>query len=1062
MQGMNPSRTQLEFPEVRVVEASAGSGKTFALARRYVQLVLDARASSHDLPIRTILAITFMKKASFEMKQRILLFLKRLALKTMPQDEAADILAPTGLDAEEAARRAFEVMEDVIRHYNFFQVQTIDSFINTLLSGCAFKIGLSARFQIRQNPREHLAASLDRLIEYALREPRLLTLFTDFLDQYLLLENKGSWFPKKDILGLLNALYHQQNSYGLDFITHPGAQNLVEQMAGVLKQMRRLQEIMPVKTHATFRKALEKFLAQYTTAFDFDRISDFFLKENFPATGGQEPPAEVQDLWEDIQSRLGVLAESEATQLFDPYVAVFRELMAEFQERCAREDILFMEEMNRKARDLFDEVGITVEELYYRLAMRFRHYMIDEFQDTSRLQWDNLAMMVEEALSVGGSLFYVGDKKQAIYGFRGGEVALFDQLQQDFQHFHVHPERLTKNYRSYEAVVNFNNAVFDLENLRRFVRAREEQDDGKPGRRQTAFALEDAEDQRLVSTFAHCAQEFRDDRHGGHVACWRIPGERRQDRDEAAHQQVMRLLEDLHQRFAWKDIAVLTRKNSEVEQVTGWLMEAGIPVKSERTVNMTENFVVQELMAFLTFLNSPIDDLAFGRVIQGEVFCAAAGLTPDQTRTFLFDLRLRDAARRGQGALYRDFREAFPAVWDRLIAPFFRSIGFYPVYELVISILTEWKVMDHFGNQCGFIMKFLEVIKRQEEDRCDLMSFLEYFEAMRPEEAFVDVAELDSVEVLTTHKSKGLEFKVVILPFAAMQIKPGTRGGSSGGELGQRSFMIHGTRAGMELLRIKEKYLGYSDRLYRIYRAQAVEALFSELNNVYVSLTRAREEMYILVPERSGAAFNILNLLIPEELFSDPQSGIRPPGPVNPYPLPAEAAPETSPGVTVLPVSRYRDWMDYLAEEFLPEHKTLQRRQRARRGERLHANLAAARAIEDLERLLESLPADSPEALMLAGVRQAPALQFLFDPGAEILTEQEIVDRHGFVRRLDRLIVYSNEVIVADYKSARSSEESDHAQVREYMVLLHELYPKHRVRGVLVYLDSLECEAVNQ
>jgi len=1060
MQGMNPSRTQLEFPEVRVVEASAGSGKTFALARRYVQLVLDARASSHDLPIRTILAITFMKKASFEMKQRILAFLKGLALQSMPAHEAADILAPTGLDADEASRRAFEVMETVIHHYNFFQVQTIDSFINALLSGCAFKIGLSARFQIRQNPRNDLAASLDRLIEHAMHDPRMMDLFTNFLDQYLLLENKGSWFPKKDILGLLNALYHQQNSYGMEFVTHAEAPGVLEQMAGVLRTMRRLKEILPVKTHATFRKTFEKFLTQYTSAFDFDRVSDFFLKDAFPATGGEEPSAEVQELWDDIQSRLGVLAESEAAQLFDPYVAVFRELMKEFQARAARDDVLFMEELNRRARALFDEGGITVEELYYRLAMRFRHYMIDEFQDTSRLQWGNLMMMVEEALSTGGSLFYVGDKKQAIYGFRGGEVELFDEVQEDFRHFHVRPERLTRNYRSYEAVVKFNNAVFDLENLNRFIAAREEMDGEKKGRRQTAFVFQDSEHQRLASTFAHCAQDFRDDRQGGHVACCRIEGARRQERDEATRQQVVTLLTDLHRRFAWKDIAVLTRKNSEVEQVTGWLMEAGIPVKSERTVNMTENFVVQELMAFLTFLNSPIDDLAFGRVIQGEVFCAAAGLTPDQTRTFLFDLRLRDAARRGQGALYREFRKAFPEVWDRLIAPFFRSTGFYPLYELFVSILTEWRVLEHFGDQCGFVMKLLEVMKRYEEERCDLISFLEYFDGMRADEAFVNVAELDSVEILTTHKAKGLEFKVVILPFAAMQIKPGTRSSAGDGELGQRSFMMNRTGGGMELLRIKEKYLGYSDRLYRIYRAQAVEALFSELNNVYVAFTRAREEMYIFVPERSGSGFNILNLLIPETLWSDGETGIQSLDPADP--VPAQANTEASPGVTVLPVSRYRDWMGYLADEFLPEHKTPQRSLRARRGERLHEHLAAARTSEDLDRLLASLPADAPEGPTLAGVRQAPALQFLFDPGAQILTEQEIVDRRGFVKRVDRLILRDDEVLVADYKSTRSSQGSDHAQVQEYVRLVADLYPERRVRGVLVYLDSLECETVNQ
>ena len=116
----------------------------------------------------------------------------------------------------------------------------------------------------------------------------------------------------------------------------------------------------------------------------------------------------------------------------------------------------FLPELNRRARLLFDEGMVSVEELYYRLATRFHHYLLDEFQDTSYLQWQNLELMIEEALSTGGTLFYVGDKKQAIYGFRGGEVKLFDQVKGRFAQFNVQTENLSTNYRSEKAVVEFN------------------------------------------------------------------------------------------------------------------------------------------------------------------------------------------------------------------------------------------------------------------------------------------------------------------------------------------------------------------------------------------------------------------------------------------------------------------------------------------------------------------------------------------------------------------------------------------------------------------------------
>mgnify|MGYP001616264412 CR=1 FL=1 len=146
----------------------------------------------------------------------------------------------------------------------------------------------------------------------------------------------------------------------------------------------------------------------------------------------------------------------EAHHLFDPYVAIFSLVMDNFKHISSQEDILFLNELNKQASLLFGEGHLTVQELYYRLATRFRHYLMDEFQDTSRLQWQNLELMVEEALSTGGTLFYVGDRKQAIYQFRGGDVALFDEVKAGFKHFNVHEEILNQNIKIWKDACIFN------------------------------------------------------------------------------------------------------------------------------------------------------------------------------------------------------------------------------------------------------------------------------------------------------------------------------------------------------------------------------------------------------------------------------------------------------------------------------------------------------------------------------------------------------------------------------------------------------------------------------
>ena len=209
-------------PEVRVVEASAGSGKTYALAKRYIQLLLFF-SSQLPLPMKHILAITFTNKASGEMKARIVDFLKKIALNQLTTAQQEDILKPLGLNPAQASRMAFGLMEDLIRQYHFFAVQTIDSFINALLAGCAFKINLSARFKIKRNSLDYLQLSLDELLSAAHSDRQVYRLFERTVRQYLFLENRSGWFVKDDFLKTLKILFDQYNIYQKPFLKcrHP-------------------------------------------------------------------------------------------------------------------------------------------------------------------------------------------------------------------------------------------------------------------------------------------------------------------------------------------------------------------------------------------------------------------------------------------------------------------------------------------------------------------------------------------------------------------------------------------------------------------------------------------------------------------------------------------------------------------------------------------------------------------------------------------------------------------------------------------------------------------------
>src|SRR3989338_4898721 len=273
----NQKKETFHFPEVRVVEASAGSGKTYALAKRYIQLLLSASDPAAETAARAILAITFTNKAAMEMKERILEFLKAIALKKLSRPEQEEILLPLGISLDEAAPKAFAMMEAIIRHYNFFQVQTIDKFINALLSGCAFKVGLTAHFKIKTNAREYLESALDQTIDLASRDKDIRQIFEYFLHNYLYLENRSGWFPKKDMAAILYALFLQTNTYGGMLREGPfSPEEIVRKKKAARGDLKALRECLPASpsvrparqdTDRRFVKSLDDFLVKNTQLF---------------------------------------------------------------------------------------------------------------------------------------------------------------------------------------------------------------------------------------------------------------------------------------------------------------------------------------------------------------------------------------------------------------------------------------------------------------------------------------------------------------------------------------------------------------------------------------------------------------------------------------------------------------------------------------------------------------------------------------------------------------------------------------------------------------------------
>lgn len=1032
----------LPFPHVCVVEASAGSGKTYELARRYLQLLISPHAGAPEPSLKSILAITFSNKASFEMKARILDFLKKIALdRFATQKEKEEMLSFLGVSESAARQKALLIMEELLKNFNFFQVQTIDSFVNAILSGCAFKLGLSAGFRIRTDYTDYLSFSFDRLLDRAQEDKKIFSLFENFLAQYLRLESRPGWFPRKDILEKMRILFSQSNIYGAPFYrsrTTTKEIDLLKKKAWAF--VRELADGIPQGTHAAFRNSLFSFLERPQETFDISSLPKAFRKEVFPLNKGGLLDKKTERLWEAIRKASKEISEAESVFVFEPYIDIFRELSEDFRVLAHKDDVLFLEELNRQARGLFDEGGVTVPELYYRLAARIMHFLIDEFQDTSRLQWKNLDPMVVEALSCGGTLFYVGDKKQAIYRFRGGEVALFDSVRAVFSSFPVISRTLERNYRSREAIVSFCNECFSAQNLKRFLISRAEAS-------KSSLDFTPAEEEEVLRVFAHAHQDVPDGHAGGYVRIESLEGKTQDERVDAAKARSMELLEQLSQRFDYQDIAFLVRENDDAETVTEWLIEHRIPVESEKTLNIRNNGSIKELVSFLMFLNSPIDDLSFASFATGEIFARVLGSPASVMRDFIFDVSCRKD-RAHPVYLYREFREAFPREWQEFIEEFFKNVGFVPLYELVISVYKSFCVLENFPAQQGFFMKFLEVIKKREEEEPGLSAFLEYFLQAADEELYVHVAHTNSVRVQTIHKAKGLEFRVVILPFLEMS----ARVDSTVTTLEEDALVLR---------RVNEGYRAFSPSIEETYRKEYLKSFIDELNAVYVGLTRAAEELYLFIPQTCRRGKNLAMFLIPSE-----------PKERGAFVAGVRSRPAREALVKNISLSRYADWIVNLREEFAQKASS-EARQRRQRGEVLHYLLSFVGDLskEDKKETLARACAfgrgkfpsfrawDEALGLVNVFVEHKAVRSFFFCGGASVACEKEFVDFFGHTRRIDRLIVTETEVWVADFKSSKADQAA--GQVAEYLRIIADIYPGKKRRGFLLYLDEREVEEVH-
>jgi ATP-dependent helicase/nuclease subunit A len=1017
----------IPFPHFTILKASAGSGKTYSLTERFVQFLLSSKIPQNHL--RNILAITFSNNAAKEMKERILSWLKDIYFKdTEKIKELSEIVS---LKEEHLTEKAGAKVDEILRNYTDFQVKTIDSFMTSIYKASAVDLGYSPDFDMVIAPESIMAYAFNRF----LRGIREKTPEAEFLEKLLgiILESRGGesaypWDPSKDFLEETVELYTKLSGIikGAKIVD---AEKRIESIKGAIRDMAEGLNGLIEKSGLTKSQG-----SSYYKILEIVRSNHFPDLVNKGLTNAPvlKPKKEgemtwygkISEQWDLLGNKIREYIKLHATTYYVPYLRTYEAFKDILEEVKKREGKIFIHDINKKLSDYLDlEI---VPDIYFRIGETIYHYLIDEFQDTSPIQWANLFPLIENSLSQGGSLFAVGDTKQAIYGFRNADYGIMKGLESrnPFPTALHNVKELEINYRSLQGVVDFSKTFFKkvIANHERY---------GEPASRSGLIDYE----QKVK----------KDHRDSGYVEV--IQCEKKDD-EPSEKETIQHLIKGLVQRgYSYSDIAILAYRNEGVVNITTWLNEVNVPFISYSSLDIRTRKLTAEIVALLTFLDSPPDDLSFAGFVLGDIFRKALEASKKVELQALHEFLFRN---REKKPLYKTFREEFPEVWKIYFEDLFKSTGYLPLYDLVSEIYRIYRIFDHFTEEEATLVKILEVIKNFEgEGRNNPGDFLK---AALDEEAgesdwTIDVPEgIPAIKVMTIHKAKGLGFPVAILLIYEETSR------------GFKYILDEGT-AGVNLLKINQQIMKAGDFLQEKYEEERLKDLVNKLNTLYVGFTRAEDELYI-VGVRGGKNQFPVDLL----QAMDSQTGSK--NAPRLRPTDSDQVEKTRPreGFKLYHHSGPMKFPLAAIEELNLEERV--------RGEFIHRVLYFVDTLDeniehDLEQIIERVndefKADYPMETMKKDLleflnREEIMPYFQPKPGRVIKKEQDFSDSRGNLLRMDRLILEEDRISVIDYKTGtdKEAEKGYISQLKNYIRILKEIYPGKNIEGVIAYVDLKE------
>lgn len=1033
-----------------VYNASAGSGKTFTLVKAYLKILLQ---SNNLFLFKNILAITFTNKAVAEMKARIIDTLKAFSNPTIitePDSMFSTICGELEIEPNQLHDKSKKLLHTIIHNYAAFNITTIDGFTHKLIRTFAYDLKLPLNFEVELDQDTLLNEAVNSLIAKAGSDDALTKTLVDFAIEKA--DDDKSWDITYDFNAIGKHLFNENDTPFVKALTDKSLSDFKALKQLLISRIKSLQEDLVQKANSVLTLINEAGL-EFNDFLGGSRayLPNYFLKlkqlnldidytrawvvnlEDKPLYPEKSTPDDIKIILDQIKPEIVSVFNNTKDHVFKlkflnafykniTPLSVLNAIDKELEVLKTEQNKLLISEFNSIISNEIKNQPTPF--IYERIGEKLKHYFIDEFQDTSKMQWDNLVPLLDNTLSSeGGSAMIVGDAKQAIYRWRGGVaeqfIDLFNKTETPFQ-IQQTVNNLESNYRSLKEIVAFNNGFFKFLSNNTFSK--------------TDYAY-----------LYHNAHQNPQKEAEGYVELSFLNIDKDNDKDELyANQVLLTIKKCLENGNQLKDICILTRYKKDEKSLASYLSaQNGIKVISEDGLLLSSSPEVSFINNVLALLTQPNDS-----TIKVSVLNYLATLFNIEDKHNFFSKHINCSL----SELFRSFENYnIHIVHNDLLQ--------LPLYELVETIVRAFSLVKQSN---AFVQFYLDlVLEFSNKNGSDILAFLEYFEKKKDTLSIVSPKEEHAIQLMTIHKAKGLEFPVVIFPYTDLDIYS-ERDPKEWFPLNSEAY--HGFKHA--LINFNKDFEHYGDTGKAIFNNHKAAQELDNINLLYVALTRAAEQLYIiskndsaLKDEAKSKKFSgmFIHYLEHLNLWNSSQSTY------------SFGQPETN------TKSKDIDILSKPSFEFISTNKKdhnikvvtksgflwdTQQAEAIEKGNLIHQIMAQIQTKADVNFVIDNNLSqgvfDSQQATLLKAqvlsIVEHPELSPYFDANLTIYTEQDIVTHQNVVLRPDRIIINQDqEAVIIDYKTGvEDQKHKQQLQLYEDVLLAMQYTVKKRL---LVYIN---------